>query len=196
MRIPLQPPECTAFLGVDSISVFRADECEAILDMVGGGQWGHARVSESDNAYGAVKPEVRSVVSQPLPLRADGWPMTSIVEAIQEANARLWRYELWGFGRSDYPSILRYEGEVQDHFRSHVDAGEFAASRKLSFSLQLSDPSKYLGGDLVISGQNVTGSREQGSLTVFSSMSSHEVTPVYSGRRHAVVGWVHGPTFR
>lgn len=196
MRIVLHPIDTSQFLAITTVLILTATECDEVIRMVDEDRWRHARVTDGEDAYGAVRPEVRSVVSQPLPVCEDGWPMTRVVDAIQDANSRNWRYELWGFRRSDHPSILRYDGDVQDHFRSHIDAGVMAPSRKLSFSLQLTDPSHYLGGDLVLGGQSLTGSRERGSLTIFSAVSQHQVTPVYSGRREAVVGWVHGPTFR
>ncbi len=169
---------------------------ERVLSLLDDTAWKSARVTEADNSYGTVNPDVRSVLSQPLPILADGWPMAPIIEALAEANARLWRYDLTGFRKSDHPSVLLYEGNVQDHFKAHMDAGEQGPTRKLSYSLQLSDPATYRGGDLVLGGQFTTGARDQGSLTIFSSLAVHEVVPVYEGRRCAIVGWIHGPTFR
>jgi predicted 2-oxoglutarate/Fe(II)-dependent dioxygenase YbiX len=37
---------------------------------------------------------------------------------------------------------------------------------------------------------------EIGSLSVFPSYQLHEVTPVESGIRRALVGWVIGPKFK
>jgi PKHD-type hydroxylase len=60
--------------------------------------------------------------------------------------------------------------------------------------VQLSAPRDYQGCDLLVPHLGGQGSREQGSLTIFPSIHIHTVTPVYAGLRHAVVGWVHGPT--
>ena len=38
--------------------------------------------------------------------------------------------------------------------------------------------------------------REQGSIIIFPSFVYHRVTPVTHGRRHSLVGWIAGPTFR
>ena len=85
---------------------------------------------------------------------------------------------------------------VADHFRSHIDAGPSHSTRKLSFSLQLTDGATYQGGDLIFGDRLADGYRNQGSLVIFPSVSLHEVTPVFRGIRHTIVGWIHGPTLR
>ncbi|MCO5311829.1 MAG: 2OG-Fe(II) oxygenase [Microthrixaceae bacterium] len=83
-----------------------------------------------------------------------------------------------------------------DHFTQHVDAGAENSTRKLSFSLQLSDGADYRGGDLIFGGVAGLAKRGRGWMTVFPSILAHEVTPTIAGRRFAVVGWIHGPAFR
>lgn len=194
--IPLDPVETRSFLEVSCILLLDSDECDQVLAMLDDDSWIGARVTEADQPYGVLRPEVRSVLSQRLPMRNDGFPHRQIARAIADANGQLWRYDLTGFHRSDTPSVLRYENDAQDHFRSHLDAGPFAPTRKLSFSVQLSPSSAYRGGDLILEGNLSTSSREQGMMTIFPSVSRHEVTPVYSGRRFAIVGWIHGSTLR
>ena len=65
--------------------------------------------------------------------------------------------------------------------------------RKISFSLQLNDPLEYTGGDLVVNSKVI--GRQRGSITFFNSFVSHSVTPVQSGVRRALVGWIIGPKF-
>jgi PKHD-type hydroxylase len=71
-------------------------------------------------------------------------------------------------------------------------------SRKLSFSLQLSDESEYTGGDLQILGNRklITMPKEIGSIIIFDSRLTHRVTKVKSGVRKSLVGWVLGPRWR
>jgi predicted 2-oxoglutarate/Fe(II)-dependent dioxygenase YbiX len=72
--------------------------------------------------------------------------------------------------------------------------------RKLSFSLQLSDPGSYEGGELEFLG--VGGSKSylapkgKGTLIVFDSRSIHRVRKIKSGNRKSLVGWVVGPRWR
>jgi PKHD-type hydroxylase len=71
-------------------------------------------------------------------------------------------------------------------------------TRKLSFTVQLSDTKDYKGGDLVFhyKSQPVKAYREKGMVVVFPSTMLHEVTPVKKGTRYSLVGWVAGPRFR
>lgn len=190
------PPANRSFLNVQTITALKAEECDAIASSVDDGSWVSARVSRHDDPYGAIDPASRSVLSQPLAINENGWPALAIVNAINSMNATTWRFDLWGFSHTDQPSVLLYQAQVNDHFRPHLDAGEQNPTRKLSFSLQLSDPSSYRGGDLLFGGSHPPESRAQGALTVFPSILMHEVTPVYTGKRLAIVGWIHGPTFR
>jgi len=78
--------------------------------------------------------------------------------------------------------------------------GEYV--RKLSFSLQLSSPEEYTGGDLQFHYNNYSNSgvftapKEQGTLIIFDSRINHRVTKVKSGRRESLVGWVVGPRWK
>jgi PKHD-type hydroxylase len=70
--------------------------------------------------------------------------------------------------------------------------------RKLSFTLQLSDPADYDGGELQLmnSKKPTIASREQGYVMVFPSYTLHEVTPVTRGTRYSLVSWVTGKPFK
>ncbi len=93
--------------------------------------------------------------------------------------------------------ISRYG--IGGHYDWHIDcsAPQNGLQRKLSFSLQLSSPDEYAGGDLVF-GRNCpqVATRTQGSIIVFPSCIFHKVTPVTEGQRFSVVGWIRGPQFR
>ncbi len=72
-------------------------------------------------------------------------------------------------------------------------------NRKLSMSIQLSDPDDYEGGDFQFEdGLNPLPkeSREKGSILIFPSFYMHEVTPVTKGTRHCLVTWIEGPRWR
>jgi PKHD-type hydroxylase len=85
----------------------------------------------------------------------------------------------------------RYEPGM--HYGSHVDDALIAGIRTdLSFTLFLSDPASYEGGELIIE----TASGEEafkvagGALLVYPATSLHRVAPVTRGVRLAAVGWV------
>ena len=116
-------------------------------------------------------------------------------------------FEVNGLRAFDPITVMRYA--PGDHFGWHVDNGvttQPMGSRKLSFTLQLSPPDSYDGGDLELAtyahqfNDEVPGPspvlRERGNLIVFPSFMLHRVSPVTRGVRYAVVGWIHGPDFR
>jgi PKHD-type hydroxylase len=76
--------------------------------------------------------------------------------------------------------------------------------RKLSLTLNLTDPETYEGGNLKFYlGENsensfieVKEAREKGSIIVFPSFMDHCVTPVTKGTRYSLVNWVNGRPFK
>jgi len=71
--------------------------------------------------------------------------------------------------------------------------------RKLSFSLLLTDPREYEGGNLQIMderGGSYIAPRQKGAIIVFDSRARHRVTKVTKGVRKSLVGWVTGPRWR
>jgi PKHD-type hydroxylase len=75
--------------------------------------------------------------------------------------------------------------------------GEFV--RKLSFSLQLSDPQDYVGGEFQImdeEGKSFFAPKQKGTMIIFDSRAKHRVRKVKSGVRKSLVGWVVGPRWK
>ena len=92
---------------------------------------------------------------------------------------------------SEPVQVVRYG--VGDHFQMwHSDAGhDLGERRRLSASIELSDPADYAGGLLEIAPMRMMPSRapSQGHATIFPSRALHHVTPVTHGVRHALVAW-------
>lgn len=109
-------------------------------------------------------------------------------------NERYW-FDLLGFHQE--LQLTRYsEG---DFFDWHMDFGPGGISaRKLSMTIQLSNPDEYEGGDLqfMINKEVVNAPREKGTIIVFPSFILHRVTPITKGVRQSIVGWVSGPPYR
>ena len=118
----------------------------------------------------------------------------AIANDVLKVNADKWQFDLWGFIDSLQYTVY-HEG---DEFGWHVDCGPKLPPRKLSVSVQLSDPSEYEGGDLQlrVAEEIETAPRAQGTVCIFPSFISHRVTPVTKGVRRALVAWVAGPAFR
>ncbi len=83
--------------------------------------------------------------------------------------------------------------DLGDDYGLHVDSAKANGNirRDVSFTLFLSEPETYSGGDLIIE-QPLTEERfklSAGSLLVYPSTSLHRVTPVEKGSRIVAVGW-------
>jgi hypothetical protein len=71
--------------------------------------------------------------------------------------------------------------------------------RKLSFSLQLSDPEDYVGGEVQFldsNGKTYFAPKERGTIIMFDSRTPHRVRKIKSGVRKSLVGWVIGPRWK
>jgi PKHD-type hydroxylase len=121
------------------------------------------------------------------------WIYERIAAMIAKLNG-WYRYELFGFLEPLH--FIRYDEGGK--FDWHLDCGgDRTCTRKLSVTVQLSSPGDYDGGGLEFCPQGeLHRSRYQGAATVFPSMLAHRVTPVTRGPRHAIVAWIHGPSFR
>jgi PKHD-type hydroxylase len=66
--------------------------------------------------------------------------------------------------------------------------------RKLSLTLQLTDPSRYQGGELQFKARDAVtaAARAPGTLIGFPSYLVHRVTQVTAGTRESIVAWVAG----
>jgi PKHD-type hydroxylase len=71
--------------------------------------------------------------------------------------------------------------------------------RKLSFSLLLSDPDTYEGGNLQLMSEDnksYYAPRKRGTIILFDSRTQHRVQKVKSGVRKSLVGWVCGKRWK
>lgn len=78
------------------------------------------------------------------------------------------------------------------HIDNALMGGKQLRRSDLSFTVFLSDPDTYTGGELVIEGpDNETSYRlAAGSAIVYPANTLHRVDPVISGERLVAVGWV------
>ena len=81
----------------------------------------------------------------------------------------------------------------------HIDIGPGSINhRKISCTIQLSDPDEYEGGDLEIwtGGDFKTIERKQGCAILFPSFLMHRVTPITKGTRRSIVLWMGGDSYK
>lgn len=139
---------------------------------------------------------------------------------IERANRENFLYDLKGLDSEHIQYTVYDEGEYYDW---HNDGGlttlykpQFIGNstdgvgddfvnqnkelvRKLSFSLQLSNPEDYEGGELELvneTGESYVAPKTQGCLVLFDSRTRHRVRTVTKGTRKSLVGWVLGPRWK
>ena len=116
---------------------------------------------------------------------------------VLQANESNFGYDIKPFGDRYLQYTSYSEGE---HYNWHVDTIRKEDSiRKLSFSLQLSDPEDYSGGELqfIDEGDKLFfAPKDRGTIIIFDSRIKHRVMKVRSGCRKSLVGWVEGPKWK
>lgn len=212
MTDPQMPATNDHIFGFRQINIFSPQECRGIINSASENAWqagthssgaGKNKKNVDDSGY-------RRVSMQPLSNSHDNWPLGKILERAREVNARDYQFDLTGFLPSiDFPTLLKYEAHNQGHYGWHLDICGGFATRKLTFTIQLSDPDEYDGCDLEFAPPQTFGFppgttfedirlalREPGNMVLFPSYLLHRVTPITRGTRYAIVGWIHGPTFK
>lgn len=125
----------------------------------------------------------------------NAWMYQKLGQVGIQCNHERYGYDLLGFHH--LLQLARYrEG---DFFDWHLDFGAGEIShRKLSISVQLSDPDEYEGGDLqfMVNQNIINAPREKGTVIIFPSFILHRVTPIIKGTRHSIVAWLGGPPYR
>ena len=96
-----------------------------------------------------------------------------------------------------FSKLLISKTEEGGGYGLHVDnalmpIGDKKMRTDLSFTLFLSDPKKYAGGELQIehAGQSLSLKPAAGDLVLYPSTSLHRVNEVTSGMRLVCVGWI------
>ena len=123
------------------------------------------------------------------------WVFEKLAIVISKMNAQYYRFDLTGFGEP--LQLTNYDQSENGMYGWHTDYGG-GVSRKLSMSVQLTNPSEYEGGDLQVMAANQPQSirKQRGLIAIFPSYVVHQVTPVTQGSRQSLVAWVSGPAFK
>jgi PKHD-type hydroxylase len=172
---------------------FSADDCAKIIEL---GQAIPAVAANLGNQR-QINQSVRSTTVgffNPQDIHSQ-WIFQRLQSAITVINRDFWNFEL------NFIECLQFSKyQLGDFYTAHMDLQhDRLEQRKLSVSVQLSDPTGYQGGDLRMfrhSDQWDMVPRSQGTLVVFPSYQVHEVTAVEFGQRYSLVAWVAGPPYR
>ena len=124
------------------------------------------------------------------------WIFRRLTATILDVNKNFFKFDITTIQNLQY-SIYNEGG----FYSAHVDMMGYLTmmgNRKLSFSIMLTDPEEYKGGELLLrtSSKPIETTNKKGTIIFFPSYVLHEVTPVTKGTRKALVGWVMGPNFK
>jgi PKHD-type hydroxylase len=122
------------------------------------------------------------------------WLFRRLSDLVIDANERYFNFDL---EKIENLQLANYR--KGSFFKNHIDMiyGDKTV-RKLSFVIFLTPPEQYEGGDLILY-NNKDGEKidnQQGNVVFFPSYTLHEVTPVTSGERITLGGWVLGSKFK
>jgi PKHD-type hydroxylase len=92
--------------------------------------------------------------------------------------------------------MFRYK--EKDYYSLHVDINPLSSTRKLSFIINLSDPSEYTGGDIEFLNTSIEKELVAGigSIVIFPSFLPYQIKPVLSGEKYIIAGHIHGPLYK
>tara|TARA_Y100001938_G_C7943722_1_gene355633 strand:- start:91 stop:720 length:630 start_codon:yes stop_codon:yes gene_type:complete len=123
------------------------------------------------------------------------WLFQKLCRAVNAINEQVYEYDLRAIETLQYTT---YDSSYNGFYTKHIDSRYGIMSRKLSLTVQLSDPDDYEGGDVLLhlGSEPHVANKLRGSITFFPSFVLHEVTPVTKGRRNSLVLWVVGPEFK
>lgn len=176
---------------------FTAEECDAIKQAGELAEFMKAKVG--DGPDGRVDSEIRDTDIVWLePTEENKW----IFERMNLIAARI-NFDKFQMDLDRFDGFQYSKYKIDGHYDWHSDitiAPQNGLFRKISFSLALSDPNEYEGGDLLLASYMESKPAvlrpEKGDIVVFYSHVHHKVAPVTSGERITLVTWALGDKIR
>lgn len=126
------------------------------------------------------------------------WLYETLEPLVLEANENLFNFDIKYVTDAIHYVIYPEEG---GHLDWHMDIGYGGVNRrKLSLTVQLSDPSEYEGGEFEVwygrKDSFIELPRQKGDVIIFPSFLMHRVKPITKGQRKALVFWTGGEPFK
>jgi PKHD-type hydroxylase len=169
---------------------FSEAECDRIIALADKAPTG------SGPLYGGAAPEVdptRRDVRSSLVGRGDAEWLFARLDALFAAGAEEFGLPVGPVSEKIQVLLYREGG----HFRMwHTDSGpDTGDRRRISMSVELSDPGEHEGGALEVVPDLVGRPRtlKRGGVHLFPSRALHRVMPVTRGQRWALVAWTGAP---
>lgn len=164
---------------------FSSDECQSIREIVE-----YTGMLDEHPSY-------ENVELTRIPWKQDyDWIFQRIHANITECNRKFYHFDLDGMNETLERLTYGERGSMVWHIDS-TPQDNIATTRKVTCSIQLSESSEYVGGDLeLFTGQVETVPKGVGMMAVYPTYIYHRVTEVTEGKRSTLIGHVHGVPFR
>jgi len=169
-------------------NAFSKEECQTIINI--------AKDKGLIKGNTVLDSDVRdSKISWLYPVDGIDWVFRRVTDIVLNINERFFKFDL--FGLNEGFQFTNYEAP-SGKYGKHVDRGLNIPVRKLSISIQLTNPEEYEGGELYLydCDKGTLMDKTQGTLIIFPSYVLHEVMPVNKGERNSLVTWVTGKHFK
>ena len=134
------------------------------------------------------------------------WITREVTPYLYRANKEAgWNYDIEGHEQIQFTEYNKgqFYNFHQDYFDGPDKDGKY---RKVSMTINLSDPKEYKGGDLFFKSLDKEKNiliehtnpdfKEKGTICAFPSFEIHKVSPVTQGIRHSLVLWSYGKAFQ
>ena len=167
---------------------FSKEECQTIINIA----------KDKGLIKGKTKGEsdVRdSKISWLYPVDDMDWVFRRVTDITLNLNERFFKFDL--FGINEGFQFTNYKAP-SGKYGKHTDRSLDMVIRKLSISIQLTNPNEYEGGELYLydDDKGTLMDKTQGTLILFPSYVLHEVMPVTKGERNSLVTWITGKQFK
>lgn len=174
---------------------FSREELQQIVELGEAGELVEAKVGGE-----VVDTHIRdSTISWIHPTPQSSWLYKKLSVICRDINKEFFGFDINGVLSFQYTVYNASNGPK--FYDWHVDrmgkGNGFNIPRKLSLTLQLSDPQEYEGGEIWLNGlYKICAPKQQGHVIAFPATTLHRVTPITAGVRKSLVAWYTGPDFR
>jgi PKHD-type hydroxylase len=174
-------------------NAFSKEECQTIINIAKDKGLIKGTTFNDDK----IKDVRDSKISWLYPVDGMDWVFRRVTDIVLNLNERFFKFDL--FGLNEGFQFTNYESP-SGKYGKHVDRAMNIPVRKLSISIQLTNPEEYEGGELKLydgdDEEATVMDKTQGTLIIFPSYVLHEVMPVTKGERNSLVTWVTGKQFK
>ena len=173
---------------INKAMMFSKDECDQILSTCVEELWLPSTVIGSKEFHQSKRQKLRGDTA--------GFPFLNIREITKNANTEIYDFNLIGIIDQDFPQVFTYSED--DFYNMHLELTPMAPSRKITFIINLSDPTTYNGGDIEFLNIDTSQSElnDQGACLIFPSYTPYKINAVTNGVKRIIVGHVHGAIFK